>query len=134
MHSVLLKGGQASLAVGNSKVDESDYWTALEFRVSREFAELPENHLRFLWCDGFSPERYLLDGPSPSISGRAWIGNGPNQEQWEFTLFLDRPAGSRSEVDWAALLPSENATRWLAVDPLGKRIQIEPSAAVADAG
>src|SRR5207249_11554058 len=91
-----------------------------------------ENRLRFLWCDGFIPEQYLLEGPSPCIKGRAWICNGPRQDEWTFTLFLNQRVGSPSEIDWAALLPPENATRWLAVDPPSKRIQIEPSAAVPD--
>jgi hypothetical protein len=112
---------------------ESDYWLHLEFRVCRELAGMPENKLRFLWCDGFIPAKYLVDGPSPSITGQAWICNGPRQEQWEFTLFLNHPVGSSSEIDWPTLLPPENVTRWLAVDMLGKHMQIEPSAAVADA-
>ncbi len=111
---------------------ESDYWVHLEFRVCREFAGMRENHLRGFWCDGFIPAQYLLEGPSPCIKGRAWICNGPRQDEWKFTLFLNHPAGSSSEIDWASLLPAENVTRWLAVDAKGKRIQIEPSAAVAD--
>jgi hypothetical protein len=111
---------------------ESDYWIDLEFRVCREFAGMPENHFRFLSCDGLIPEQYLLDVSSPCIKGWAWIGNGQKQEQWTFTLFLNHPVGSRSEIEWDALLPPQNRTRWLAVDPVGKRIQIEPSAGVAD--
>jgi hypothetical protein len=115
---------------GLSGMAESDYWVALEYRICREFAGMPENRLRFLWCDGLIPEQYLLEGRSPCITGRAWIGNGPKQEEWGFTLFLNHPVGSPSEIDWASLLPPENVTRWLAVDPASKRIQIEPSAAV----
>jgi hypothetical protein len=107
---------------------ESDFWEHLEFRLCREFAGLPENHLRFLWCDGFIPEQYLLDDPSPRITGLAWIGD----QQWSFSLFLNRPYGSPLEIAWQTLLPPENMTRWLAVDPHGKRLQIEPSAAVAE--
>jgi hypothetical protein len=112
---------------------ESDYWVNLEFRVCREFAGMLENRLRFLWCDGFIPEQYLLEGPSPRIRGRSWICNGPRQDEWEFTLVLNHPVDSLSEIDWASLLPAENVTRWLTADTLGKRIQIDPSAAVADA-
>jgi hypothetical protein len=79
---------------------EPDFWPHLEFRLCREFAGLPDNHLRFLWCDGFIPEQYLLDDPSPRITGLAWICRGANQEQWSFTLLLNRPYGSRSESDW----------------------------------
>jgi hypothetical protein len=117
---------------GVADVNEADYWVALEFRISRELAGMPDNHLRFLWCDGFIPERYLPDDPSPRITGRAWICNGPRQEEWPFTLFLNQPYGSPQEIEWQRLLPSENVTRWLAVDLPGKRIEVEPSAAVAD--
>jgi hypothetical protein len=33
---------------------EAEFWTDLEYRVSRELRELTDNHLRFLWCDGFA--------------------------------------------------------------------------------
>jgi hypothetical protein len=111
---------------------ESDYWSCLEFRVSGEFYGMPQNHFRFRWCDGFDPQFYLLEGPSPRIIGRAWICNDQDQENWEFTLFLDAPVASRSAIDWASLLPPRDVTRWLAIDIATKRIQIEPSAAVPD--
>jgi hypothetical protein len=113
-------------------VDEADYWVSLEYRVGREFAGMRENHLRYLWCDGFVPERYLLDDRPPRITGRAWICDGPRQAEWAFTLLLPNPVGSQDEIDWPALLPPENVTGWLAVDPRGKRIEIEPAAAVPD--
>jgi hypothetical protein len=112
---------------------ECDYSIDLELRICREFRGMPENHLRFLWCDGLDPEQYLLDGPSPCITGRAWICNGQLQDQWEFRLLLNNPVDLPSKIDWPSLLPSDNVTRWLAVDPLGKRIQIEPGAALPDA-
>jgi hypothetical protein len=111
---------------------EPEYWARLEFRISREFSAMSENCLRFRWCDGFMPQRYQLSGPSPYIRGRAWICNGPIQEQWEFTLFLRQSVDSRSGIDWSSLLPPENVTKWIAVDLPGKRIEIEPSAAVPD--
>jgi hypothetical protein len=113
-------------------VDEADYWVSLEYRVCREFARMADIKLRHLWCDGFIPERYVLDGSEPRITGRAWICCGPIQERWNFTLFLPYPITSRREVDWASLLPPENVTRWLALEERDKRIQVEPSAAVPD--
>jgi hypothetical protein len=113
-------------------VDEAHYWGALEFRISREFAGMPERHMQYLWCDGLLPAHFLLDDPTPRIIGQAWICNGPRQAEWEFTLFLPKSVGSRAEIDWAALLPAENVTWWLALDPEGKRLQIEPAAAVAE--
>jgi hypothetical protein len=113
-------------------VDEADYWVSLEYRVCREFAGMPESHLRRLWCDGFIPEQYFLDDLTPRITGRAWIGDGPRQTEWEFTHFLPHRVSSRDGIEWGLLLPPENVTRWLALDPRGKRIQIEPSSAVPD--
>jgi hypothetical protein len=113
-------------------MSESDYWLALMFRVCGEFAGMSENHLRFRWCDGFIPQEYRLDAPSPCITGRAWIVDGQEQELWEFTLFLNGPVASISEIDWRSLLPPQDVTRWIAVDVPGKRIQVEPSAAVPD--
>ncbi len=110
-------------------MDEADYWARLEYRVCREFARMGQ-HLRSLWCDGFIPEQYFLDDAIPRITGRAWICNGPKQDEWGFTLLLPHPVGSRDEIDWVLLLPPENATRWLSLDQRGKHIQIEPSAAV----
>ena len=61
--------------------------------------------LRYLWCDGFTPERYLLHGSEPRITGRAWICHGTRQDEWKFTLFLPQPVKSRDEFVeeyWAA--------------------------------
>jgi|SRR5580704_7277435 hypothetical protein len=111
---------------------EWDYWMDLEFRICSELRGMRENHLRFLWCDGIHPEEYLLDEPSPRITGRAWICNGDRQDKWSFRLFLNKSVGSMSEIDWPSLLPPKDVTRWLAVDVAAKEIQIDPSAAVPD--
>jgi hypothetical protein len=113
-------------------MNEHDFWIALEFRLSDEFAGMPQNHLRFYWCDGFTPSDYHLDSPTPRISGRVWIVNGQVQGEWDFTLLLNRPIRSRSEIDWASLLPPDNVTKWLGVDLDRKRIEVEPAAAVPD--
>jgi hypothetical protein len=113
-------------------VDEHCFWLSLEYRVCREFAGMKDLALRYLWCDGLCPEQYLLRDAVPRITGTAWICNGPKQDEWKFTLFLAHTVGSREQVDWASLLPNEKVTRWLALDQHGKRIQIEPSAAVPD--
>ena len=113
-------------------MSEDEFWVSLEFRVCREFAGMSQNHIRGLWCDGFESRRWSLDEPRPRIVGRAWICSGPRQAEWDFTLFLPHPVASREEIDWAALLPPENVTRWLSLDFDRKLIQIEPGAAVPD--
>lgn len=65
--------------------------------------------------------------------GRAWIGIGPShQEPWDFTLLLGRSFDSPGDIDWAALLPPPDVTRWLTVDPNRKHLTIEPAVAVPD--
>jgi hypothetical protein len=39
---------------------------------------------------------------------------------------------SREEIDWAALLPPKNVTRWMSFDERRRYIEIEPAAAVPD--
>jgi hypothetical protein len=113
-------------------VDEAHYWPSLEYRVCREFAGMSDPRLRSLWCDGFIPGRYLISETSPRIEGRAWICDGRSQHEWGFALLLPHQVASRDDIPWASLLPAEDVTRWLALDPRGQRIQIEPMAAARD--
>jgi len=115
---------------------EADYWEHLEYRVCRELRGLAQTALLSLRCNGFIPERYILDDPTPRVEGRVWIGVGSSSHQeWEFALLLPHPVRSRDEITWAALLPPEHATRWLALDLIGMYMHIEPAAALSgDAG
>jgi len=113
-------------------MDERTFWVALEFRICREFSGMPERHRRYWWCDGFEPIEYHLDSLEPTIAGQTWICNGPKQEIWRFTLYLDKPYPSRQEVNWAELLPPNDVTCWIAIDEAAKKIQIEPTAAAPD--
>ena len=105
---------------------EADYWKELEFRITRELARLEDRARRFLWCDGFIPEEYLLEDPAPRIRGRAWICNGPRQEQWEFTLLVHGATRVRDEICWSALLPPDEANAWFTLDLDEQRIELSP--------
>jgi hypothetical protein len=113
-------------------MDEDAFWKAMEVRVCHEFAEMPERRHRFWWCDGFIPKQYLVEDATPRIIGITWICNGADQEEWEFTLFLNGRVSTREAVDWQANLPPENVTCWIAFDEKRKLIQFEPTAAVPD--
>jgi hypothetical protein len=114
-------------------MSEAQFWLMLEFRLEPEFAGLPERRYQYLWCDGFIPSEYMLDGPSPRITGKAWIANGQShQDLWDFALLLPSPVHSREEIDWASLLPPDNVTRWMAFDEGRRYIEIEPAVAVPD--
>jgi hypothetical protein len=66
---------------------EPEFWTALESRVSRAIAQLRDNRLRFLFCDGFIPDDHQPD--DDVIIGRAFIseGDGPHLN-YRFRLWL----------------------------------------------
>lgn len=113
-------------------MSEDDFWRRLEIRVCQELAAMPDPTLRWLGCDGFEPWQYFTEEGDARVEGRAWFLEGPGQTEWRFTLFLPHSFGSREDIPWASLLPAENVTRWLALDRVGKRIQIEPAAAVPD--
>lgn len=104
----------------------------MEWRICRELAGMAAGRIRNFWCDGITPRAYFLATPTPRIVGTAWIGQSPNTDEWEFTLFIPSAVESLDEIDWAALLPADNVTNWLAFDPDSKRLQIEPAAAVPD--
>ncbi len=114
-------------------MDERKFWIHLEYRVCFELAGFRHAATRIYWCDGFVPQQYILDDPNPRILGYAWIWIGSNYEdRYAFTLLLDQPVPSAEEIDWSALLPPDDVTRWLTVDPGRKQLVIEPSAAVPD--
>jgi hypothetical protein len=129
--------GAAELPIGHSpighpvRLNEDEFWKQLEFRVSEEFAGMAEARLRYLWCDGFVPDDYRLEGGMPEVRGMAWIGG--RQEVWEFTLRMPRAITDPESLDWSTLLPPEDVTGWLAPDPARQVLIIEPGAA-ADAG
>jgi hypothetical protein len=113
-------------------MSKADYWPSLEFRLSREFAGLSEGRYRNFWCDGFSPSNYVLDGPSPRITGMCSICQEDEQVEWTFALLLPRLVASREQIDWRSLLPPENTTRWMGFDERRRYIEIDPAAAVPD--
>ena len=108
---------------------EQEFWTRLAYRVSSELAQFDDNRLRFLWCDGFEPEAVEKRNGETFIAGNAWFGNS-GQERTPFTLLLGGADVSREEVDWSALLPSEEETEWLAVREWG--LEIVPPMVEAD--
>ena len=113
-------------------MDEKSFWVSLEFRICGEFTGLSERRYRYFWCDGFLPGQYLLDDLRPRITGKAWICNGPAQDEWDFALLLPRSFMAREDIDWSSLLPPKGVTRWMAFDECRRYIEIEPAVAVPD--
>ena len=113
-------------------MDEKTFWLWLEGRLCGEFQGLPERRYQYFWCDGFLPADYLLDDPTPRITGRCWICNARQPSDWDFVLLLPRSFGSRDAIEWGSLLPPNGVTGWMGFDESRRYIEIEPAAAVPD--
>ncbi|GIH03333.1 hypothetical protein Rhe02_14000 [Rhizocola hellebori] len=109
---------------------ETNFWQALEYRVTAELAGLADHSLRHHWCDGLIPADYDLAGDPPCIRGRAYCGRS-GQEHWQFTLFVAPGTPARDRIDWPALLPAADLTGWLTVCPTDRTLTLNPLAAHA---
>ena len=115
-------------------MDAQGFWDHLEFRVCREIDGLRRTDFRGLWCDGFLPDALEFTDGRPEIAGKVWMGRGgtTGQELWRFSLLLPRDVKTEADVDWASLLPAEDATGWLVLDKSRQYMKIDPSAAHPD--
>ncbi|MFD0686693.1 hypothetical protein [Actinomadura fibrosa] len=111
-------------------MDGPDFWLRLEYRVCSELEGFEDRRIRFLSCDGLSPEHIDLEAPEPCIRGRAWI-HGHQDSRWTFTLFIGQPR-SEAEIDWPALLPAEDRTGWLTPDVAARTLTMSPLASLPD--
>ena len=112
---------------------ETEYFDHLEMRVSRELADMRQRELSRWWCDGFLPEKFVVTRSGSHVGGRVWMDDGSgNQALWNFVLLLGPSTGGRGEVEWAELLPAEDATGWLFLDFERQFMKVKLSAAYAD--
>jgi hypothetical protein len=116
-----------------ARMNEEDYWRALEMRVSREMADIEECKRLGMWCDGLIAHTFDLKSDPARIRGRAWIGFGSRQEAWTFDLLLPAAVSAREQIDWAQLLPADDVTAWLSVDLKRKHLVMAPADAIEDA-
>ena len=120
---------------GDESVDAKDFWISLEWRVGSEIDCLRCADFRGLWCDGFIPEQFQVLDARPAITGIVWIAKSGNrgwQQRWRFTLLLPQDVRSEEDLKWADLLPPEDVTGWLSLDPLRQTVMVDPLAAYPD--
>jgi hypothetical protein len=107
---------------------ETNFWQALEYRITAELAALEDSDLRHHWCEGLVPHTYDLRADPPCIRGRAYCGRS-GLEHWQFTLFVAAGTRSRERIDWPCLLPADGMTGWLTVCPADRTLSVNPLAA-----
>src|ERR1700727_1300551 len=104
----------AGIDSGGGSLEERDFWVRLEYRVCAEFQDLADSSLHYFWCDGLIAEQYDQQDGELQVRGTAWIGHGDRQERWRFVLQAGQPPADSGGADWAALLPDDNLSGWLA--------------------
>ena len=112
-------GGQS-----RAVLDESDFFTFLEYRVCDELPVLDRKEILGLWCDGLSPEGDEMLNGRCTIHGEAWMGGVPGrprgaayQESWRFHAALPQGVVRSADLDWQPFCPPVDATGWLEVEP-----------------
>lgn len=108
---------------------EAEFWADLEYRLSRALSQLRDNHLRFLWCDGFIP-----DDVQPNdrfLVGRALMSedSGRSFEHYRFRLEVNPAAREPHGMNWSAVLPEDLCHgRWFVIDRDRKHLELQPVA------
>jgi hypothetical protein len=102
-------------------MDESEFFTFLEYRLCDELAQRRHKELLGLWCDGLSPERHELSNDRCIIQGEAWMGGIPgrstsDQEPWRFFAALPQGVVRSPALNWQPFCPPVEANGWLEVD------------------
>ena len=111
-------------------MNEADFWSRLEYRVTREMSELADCRRLGLWCDGFLPQHFLLGKIQRAVKGGVWIGIGPKEQKlWSFELFTPQSYRKVEDLSWGELLPPDGVTEWLAVFFEQERIELWPAKA-----
>lgn len=111
-------------------MNEADFWSSLEYRVTREMYELEECRRLGLWCDGFLPQHSLLGKAQRTVKGGVWIGIGPKEQKlWSFELFTLKSYRKFEDLNWQELLPPDHTTEWLVVFREQERLELWPAKA-----
>jgi hypothetical protein len=60
------------------------------------------------------------------------MDGGGTQTLWNFVVLLGPSIVEREAVQWAGLVPAEDATGWLSLDFENRFMKVKPSAALPD--
>jgi hypothetical protein len=107
---------------------EDEFWTRLEFRICLELTGMDDKVLRGMWCDGIRGALTRPEAGPAYMSGTIWIGK-TGQTDMQFAMAMPDNIVSKDDIIWSKLLPPEDMTAWLSVDPKRKLVMIDLSKA-----
>jgi hypothetical protein len=107
-------------------MQEPEFWLRLAYRASGILAASRDNHIRFLYVDGFhtGTGEITVDLERRVVTTRAWVYGGKISD-YRATLYL---TPSAAEVwrngRWANLLPAKDEVDWLSISITDGRMEI----------
>jgi hypothetical protein len=109
-----------------------EFCDALEYRLTRFFAQSADSKLKGFWCDGvvLPPEdsKPVKGGVNDTLTilTKAWLGYD-GQGEYEMTIRLGQCALRRyaEGVDLAACIPGEESLDWVTVNMDNKTIELQ---------
>jgi hypothetical protein len=107
---------------------EDEFWLALEYRICRELRGMSDAVLRPMLCDGIRGDIVRPEAGPAYLSGSIYIGK-TGQTEMQFTMALPDNIASKDDILWSNLMPPEDMTAWLSVDPRRKHVMIDLSKA-----
>jgi hypothetical protein len=107
-------------------MQEPEFWLLLSYRVTGVLAGSRDNHIRFLWVDGFhiGTGDVTVDLERRIVTTRAWVYGG-KVSNYLATLHLSpSTAEDWRNGRWANLLPAEDEVDWLSISITDGRMEI----------
>lgn len=102
---------------------ESEFWWALQDRISNECSRSSNLAVTHLVCDVLEPERYATDETKVNVSGKAYMLGHPTR-RWNFTAAFSGAVLCDGAINWNVLLPENECDGWLQVDLAKHHISI----------
>jgi hypothetical protein len=103
-------------------VEDSDFWSRLEYAASAWLGSSQEKRLRRYWIDGFIPETAKNTQRGADIEGNAWLAEGSRQ-QYECRFIASIPQKllhrrAQFHIDDMPLMKCRSKSRSVCLFPL----------------
>jgi hypothetical protein len=106
---------------------DSEVWQRLARRINDRLRASRDNNIRFLWLDGFVPDRLRRNSTKTKVLATAFVteGDGKSDTHYRVEMHLSTVAADAFRMgEWNKLLPPADSDRWLKVDRAAKEIGI----------
>ena len=105
---------------------EREFWFRLAHRVTGVLAASRDNHIRFLYVDGFhiGTGDVTVDLERRVVTTHAWVYGGKITNYLATLCLTPSAAEDWRNGRWANLLPAQDEADWLSISPSDGRMEI----------